>query len=178
MDNTDNRWKQRFNQFNKAFSLLKSAIAIEQPTVIKRAGLIHFFEMAFELGWKLLKDHQEVEGFVINSPRNAIKQAFQSQIIQAGHSWINAGGLQPEVEQLVLFGSRTKGTYKSGSDVDLAIKGAAVTYDTVRNLADLLNEQKPHPYFFDVIDYQSIQEPELIKHINKVGIAIFNRSDT
>jgi len=90
MDNTDIRWKQRFNQFEKAFSLLKSAIAIKQPTVIERAGLIQFFEMAFELGWKLLKDYQEAEGFVINSPRDAIKQAFQSQIIQAGHSWINA----------------------------------------------------------------------------------------
>lgn len=90
MDNTDIRWKQRFNQFEKAFSLLKSAIAIKQPTVIERAGLIQFFEMAFEFGWKLLKDYQEAEGFVINSPRDAIKQSFQSQIIQAGHSWINA----------------------------------------------------------------------------------------
>ncbi len=90
MNDPDIRWKQRFDQFEKAFSLLKSAIAIEQPTVIERAGLIQFFEMAFELGWKLLKDYQQAEGFVISSPRDAIKQAFQSQIIQAGHHWINA----------------------------------------------------------------------------------------
>ena len=90
MSDADIRWKQRFDQFEKAFLLLKSAIAIKQPTVIERAGLIQFFEMAFELGWKLLKDYQEAEGFTINSPRDAIKQAFQSQIIRAGHSWINA----------------------------------------------------------------------------------------
>ena len=35
----------------------------------------------------------------------------------------------PEVDQIILFGSRAKGTYKLGSDIDLAIKGQAVTYD-------------------------------------------------
>lgn len=86
----DIRWKQRFNQFEKAFSLLQSAIAIENPSIVERAGLIQFFEMAFELGWKLLKDFLEAEGYVINSPRDAIKQAYQSQIIETGHEWIKA----------------------------------------------------------------------------------------
>lgn len=90
MNASDIRWKQRFNQFEKAFALLQSAIAIEHPSIIERAGLIQFFEMAFELGWKLLKDYQETEGYVINSPRDAIKQGYQSQIIEAGHEWINA----------------------------------------------------------------------------------------
>ena len=41
------RWKQRFSQFQKAFALLESAIAIDKPTVVERAGLMQFFEMAF-----------------------------------------------------------------------------------------------------------------------------------
>lgn len=90
MSNPDIRWKQRFNQFEKAFGLLQSAIAIEHPSIIERAGLIQFFGMAFELGWKLLKDFLEAEGYVINSPRDAVKQAYQSQVIEAGHEWINA----------------------------------------------------------------------------------------
>jgi nucleotidyltransferase substrate binding protein (TIGR01987 family) len=84
------RWKQRFQQFQKAFGLLRQAIDIDEPSVVERAGLIQFFEMAFELGWKLLKDYQEAEGYTIASPRDAIKQAYQSGLIRAGHDWIDA----------------------------------------------------------------------------------------
>lgn len=65
-------------------------MTIEKMTIIERAGLIQFFEMAFEQSWKLLKDYQEAEGFTIASPRQAIKQAYQSGIIADGHAWINA----------------------------------------------------------------------------------------
>lgn len=81
----------------------------------------------------------------------------------------------PEIEQLILFGSRAKGNQKPGSDVDLAIKGKAVTYDTVLQLTDRLNEQIPLPYYFDVVNYHSIQEPRLTEHIDNVGIVIFDR---
>ena len=65
-------------------------MAIEKMTVLERAGLIQFFEMAFEQGWKLLKDYQEAEGFTFASPRQAIKQAFQSGLVTEGHDWVNA----------------------------------------------------------------------------------------
>jgi nucleotidyltransferase substrate binding protein (TIGR01987 family) len=86
----DVRWRQRFNQFEKSFALLETAMAIETMTIVERAGLIQFFEMAFEQGWKLLKDFQEAEGFTITSPRQAIKQAFQSALVADGHAWISA----------------------------------------------------------------------------------------
>jgi len=86
----DIRWLQRFSQFDKTFALLESAVAIQSMTVIERAGLIQFFEMAFEQGWKLLKDYQESVGFEIPSPRQAIKQAFQSGLVTDGHAWIGA----------------------------------------------------------------------------------------
>lgn len=90
MNDHDVRWRQRFGQFGKSFALLETAMAIENMTVVERAGLIQFFEMAFEQGWKLLKDFQEAEGFTITSPRQAIKQAFQSGLITEGHAWISA----------------------------------------------------------------------------------------
>lgn len=86
----DVRWRQRFSQFEKSFALLETAMAIETMTVVERAGLIQFFEMAFEQGWKLLKDFQEAEGFTITSPRQSIKQAFQSGLVADGHAWISA----------------------------------------------------------------------------------------
>ncbi len=78
----------------------------------------------------------------------------------------------PEIEQVILFGSRAKGTYKKGSDVDLAIKGRAVNYDTALHLARILNEEMPLPYFFDVVNYHSITETLLLQHIDRVGISI------
>jgi predicted nucleotidyltransferase len=81
----------------------------------------------------------------------------------------------PEISQLVLFGSRAKGNYKTASDVDLAIKGPSVSYDTAVKLADVLNEEKPLPYFFDVIHYESITEPRLIEHIDRVGVVLYSR---
>ena len=81
----------------------------------------------------------------------------------------------PEISQLVLFGSRAKGNYKPASDVDLAIKGASVTYETALRLADILNEERPLPYFFDVVHYEGIKEPRLLEHIDRVGVVLYRR---
>lgn len=82
----------------------------------------------------------------------------------------------PEIEQVILFGSRAKGNYKKGSDVDLAIKGHAIHYDTSIHLANILNEEKALPYFFDVINYHTITEPRMLAHIDSVGVVIFDKN--
>lgn len=86
----DIRWKQRFQNFERAFALLEQAIQITAPSEVERAGLIQFFEMSFELAWKLLKDFLEAEGFTVRSPRDVLKQAFQASYIADGHTWIDA----------------------------------------------------------------------------------------
>ncbi|NMF86509.1 nucleotidyltransferase domain-containing protein [Nodosilinea sp. P-1105] len=78
-----------------------------------------------------------------------------------------------QIAEVVLFGSRAKGNYKPGSDVDLAIKGDRVTPRTVAALADCLNEEKPLPYFFDMVHYDSLDCAQLKDHIDRVGIVIF-----
>ena len=88
--NNDIRWKQRFENFEKAYRLLERTLEISNPSEAERAGLIQFFEMAFELSWKLMRDYLQEQGFTINSPKQAIKQAFQSDLIRDGHTWIDA----------------------------------------------------------------------------------------
>jgi nucleotidyltransferase substrate binding protein (TIGR01987 family) len=88
-DQQDIRWIQRFANFEKAFLLLQSALAVENPSIIERAGIVQFFEITFELSWKLLKDYEESAGFIIKTPRDAIKQAFQAGIVSDGHGWID-----------------------------------------------------------------------------------------
>ncbi|MCX7094411.1 MAG: nucleotidyltransferase domain-containing protein [Methylobacter sp.] len=75
----------------------------------------------------------------------------------------------PEIDDALIFGSRAKGTHKKASDVDLAIKGRAVTGETVKRLSFLLNEELPLPYFFDVVHYETLENRQLIAHIDRVG---------
>ena len=89
-DSQDIRWQQRLHHFRKAFLLLEQSISIEVPSEVEWAGMIQFFEMSFELGWKVLKDYLEEEGFQINCPRVAIKQAFQAGLIEDGRIWLEA----------------------------------------------------------------------------------------
>jgi len=86
----DIRWVQRFENFCRAFGELELAIEIGTPSRVERAGLIQFYEMSFELAWKIMKDYLEEEGYEIQSPRAAIKQAFQSGLIADGESWLKA----------------------------------------------------------------------------------------
>jgi len=51
----DIRWQQRFINYKKAYTLLEETIRIDSPSDAERAGLIQFFEMSFELAWKLLR---------------------------------------------------------------------------------------------------------------------------
>ncbi|PSN10136.1 DNA polymerase III subunit beta [filamentous cyanobacterium CCT1] len=89
---------------------------------------------------------------------------------------ITACGQFEEIAAVVLFGSRAKGNYKRGSDVDLAVKGDRITPRTVAQLADTLNEELPLPYYFDVVHYNTLDQP-LVDHIDRVGVVIFNRAE-
>lgn len=89
-DTHDIRWKQRFMHYARAFALLEQTMAITTPSEAERAGLIQFFEMSFELAWKVMKDYLEDEGFRMASPRETIKQAFQIGLIRDGHVWMEA----------------------------------------------------------------------------------------
>jgi predicted nucleotidyltransferase len=82
----------------------------------------------------------------------------------------------PQIEESLIFGSRAKGNYKPGSDVDLAVKGKNITYRDVIRLSTRLNEDLPLPYFFDVVHYEALDNPALIAHIDRVGKIIYAAS--
>jgi len=90
MNKKDIRWDQRFINLKKAFSMLEKAVDIEHPSEVERGGLIQFYEMTFELAWKTIKDFNESEGLITKTPREAIKQAIQMEIIEDGHAWVDA----------------------------------------------------------------------------------------
>jgi predicted nucleotidyltransferase len=82
----------------------------------------------------------------------------------------------PKVDQGLLFGSRAKGTYRNGSDVDLALKGRELSFTDISRISELLNEETNMPYRFDVLDYDRISEAELKNHIDRNAISIYSRT--
>jgi predicted nucleotidyltransferase len=80
----------------------------------------------------------------------------------------------PEVERAVLFGSRAKGTYKPGSDIDLSLEGTALDWRVVGRLYDALDDLLL-PYKFSLIVHDKALDPEVAAHIARVGIPVFQR---
>ena len=81
----------------------------------------------------------------------------------------------PEIEAAILFGSRAKGNYKPGSDVDIAIKGRAIEHVCVAGLSYILNEESLLPFYFDIVHFEQISERALLEHIERVGMPIYER---
>lgn len=80
------------------------------------------------------------------------------------------------IEEVILYGSRAKGTHKHASDIDIVLKGEHVTStDQLRlenDLDDLLL-----PWKFDISLYQNITNQDLRDHIDRVGITIFKQTE-
>lgn len=87
------RWKQRFENFERAFLLLREAFAeaLDEMSDLEKEGAIQRFEYTFELAWKTLKDYLIYQGVTFDqiTPRTVIKQAFAARIIEDGQIWIN-----------------------------------------------------------------------------------------
>jgi uncharacterized protein len=79
----------------------------------------------------------------------------------------------PEIEEVILFGSRASGTHRPSSDIDLAIKGKSITLDTLAKLRYILEEETNLPYFFDVLIYNRVENEALKKAIDEGGEEIF-----
>jgi predicted nucleotidyltransferase len=74
----------------------------------------------------------------------------------------------PQVKKIIIYGSRAKGNYKKGSDIDLTLIGKNINLRMLHRLEmdidDLLL-----PYTFDISIFDQIENTDLIDHINRVG---------
>ncbi len=89
----DIRWKQRFDNFNRALHQLTLAVELSQQrplTDLEKQGVIQGFEFVHELAWNVLKDFLEYEGIqgIIGS-RGAVREAFKRGVIAEGDVWMD-----------------------------------------------------------------------------------------
>jgi len=80
----------------------------------------------------------------------------------------------PKVDKAFVFGSRAKGNYRPDSDIDIAIKANEITTDDIIALSVAI-ETKGITHKFDLLAYNSIKEPALKEHIDRVGIEFYSR---
>lgn len=85
----DVRWKQRFQNLEKAYTHLQEACRRSNDDWLVAAGLIQTFEFTFELSWKTMKDYMSEKGDTAKFPRDVIKSAFKNELIADGHRWID-----------------------------------------------------------------------------------------
>lgn len=78
----------------------------------------------------------------------------------------------PQVDKAILYGSRAKGNYKAGSDIDLTLKGANLNLNIINNISIQLDDLYL-PYTFDLSVYAQIDNKDLLEHIDRVGIEFY-----
>ena len=78
----------------------------------------------------------------------------------------------PAVEKAILYGSRAKGTYRPGSDIDLTLVGANLNYHLLAEIAGRL-EDSSIPYCVDLSLKEQIDNPTLLEHIERVGVVFY-----
>lgn len=78
------------------------------------------------------------------------------------------------IDSVLLYGSRAKGNYRAGSDIDLTIKGGEIPFDELMQIENEIDDLML-PYTVDLSQYRQLENADLIAHIDKVGVAIYER---
>jgi nucleotidyltransferase substrate binding protein (TIGR01987 family) len=89
------RWVYRFENYTRAFTLLREAVETMETrplSALEKEGVIQRFEYTWELAWKVLKDYLEYSGVVLETvtPASVLRAAFAARIITRGEVWMRA----------------------------------------------------------------------------------------
>lgn len=90
---------------------------------------------------------------------------------QSGFSGYYGFAKKHDVEQVILFGSRARGTHTERSDVDIAVRGGdfdGFYWDIKENVDSLL--------MFDVVNLDEYISPELAEELSKEGVVIYEKN--
>lgn len=83
--------------------------------------------------------------------------------------------LHPEVERALLYGSRAKGDFKRGSDIDLMLTGSGLDERILRRIDDELDDLLL-PYEFDLSHFEQLTPEPLRDHIRRAGVVFYEKT--
>ena len=79
------------------------------------------------------------------------------------------------IDLVLIYGSRAKGNYRPGSDIDLTIKGSALEFAELMQIENQIDDLFL-PYSIDLSQYDQLTNADLMDHINRVGVVIYDRN--
>ena len=83
---------------------------------------------------------------------------------------------QREIERVILYGSRARGTHKPFSDVDITLLGVGLTRSHLNRLmADI--DESSLPYSFDISIFSKLTNPDLVEQIERTGVVLYQRGE-
>ncbi len=80
----------------------------------------------------------------------------------------------PQVDKAVIYGSRAKGNYKNGSDIDLTLHGDDLTMDILYKMLEEIDDLLL-PYTIDLSIFHNLSDPDFIDHIQRVGLTFYEK---
>lgn len=78
-----------------------------------------------------------------------------------------------EITKATIYGSRAKGNYRNGSDIDLTLTGDNLDLTTLFKIETQLDDLLL-PYKIDLSIFHKIENPDLVEHIRRVGIIFYD----
>lgn len=81
----------------------------------------------------------------------------------------------PTIEKVILYGSRAKGTFKNGSDIDLTILGDGLDLELLNKISNEIDDLLL-PYTVDISLFSHITNLDLIDHIQRIGVVFYQRT--
>lgn len=79
------------------------------------------------------------------------------------------------ISSVLIYGSRAKGNYRQGSDIDLTIKGSVLEFAELMQIEDQIDDLSL-PYTVDLSQYAQLSNIDLIEHIDRVGLVIYEKN--
>ncbi len=77
----------------------------------------------------------------------------------------------PNIQRVILYGSRAKGNYRANSDIDLCLIGDRLTLSEQMHIETELDELLL-PYKIDLSVYHQLDNSKLVEHINRIGVGL------
>ncbi len=82
----------------------------------------------------------------------------------------------PEVESVIIYGSRAKGNFREGSDIDLTLKGKSIPTQSISDISSALDDLNT-PYLFDISIFDRLNSPDLAEHISRIGKVFYAKAE-
>ncbi|MBP6387249.1 MAG: nucleotidyltransferase domain-containing protein [Pseudarcicella sp.] len=81
-----------------------------------------------------------------------------------------------EIDSVIIYGSRAKGNYRVGSDIDLTLLGDKLNNTILTKIEQEIDELNT-PYLFDISIFDSLKSPDLEAHINRIGQIFYKKNE-